>query len=90
MYIVCGCSHEQVLWRQARVQTPLTVGYMSFSEDPRLSVEHRATNWNLVIRDVQLKDAGVYECQISSKMRHLRHHVTLMVTGQYTAYLTYF
>lgn len=64
--------------------TPISVGYMSFSEDPRYSVEHDqgGVKWNLIIRDVQLKDSGVYECQVSSRMRHLRHHVTLMVTGE--------
>ncbi|GFO36459.1 hemicentin-1 [Plakobranchus ocellatus] len=73
---------KNVIWRLASDPSPLTVGTMGFSEDPRLSVEHdERGNWNLIIKDVTLKDAGVYECQVSSKIRHLRHHVTLMVTA---------
>ncbi|XP_025077801.1 zwei Ig domain protein zig-8-like [Pomacea canaliculata] len=36
-------------------------------------------HWNLLIKRVRLQDAGVYECQVSSKLRHLRHHVLLEV-----------
>ncbi|KAK7116726.1 hypothetical protein V1264_002356 [Littorina saxatilis] len=35
--------------------------------------------WNLLIHKVELRDAGVYECQVSSKLRHLRHHILLEV-----------
>ena len=57
---------------------------MSFVSDVRIEVEHPpgSSQWNLVIRDLQPEDAGVYECQISSKIRHLRHHVTLLVLGE--------
>ena len=62
----------------------LTVGLMSFVGDVRIEVEHPpgSSQWNLVIRDLRQDDAGVYECQISSRMRHAsRHHVTLLVKG---------
>ena len=75
---------RQVSWRKASNNKVLTVGLVSFVDDIRMEVEHPpgSSQWNLVIRDLQLDDAGVYECQISSKIRHLRHHVTLLVKGE--------
>ncbi|XP_070185144.1 zwei Ig domain protein zig-8-like [Littorina saxatilis] len=71
----------EVSWRKVSNEQVLTVGLVSFVDDPRLEVEHPpgSIQWNLVIRDLQPGDAGVYECQVSSKSRHLRHHVTLLV-----------
>ncbi|KAL8580631.1 hypothetical protein ACOMHN_043447 [Nucella lapillus] len=71
----------RVIWRRASDSNPLTVGRESFHEDNRIMSEHELHSdyWNLVIRRVQLRDAGVYECQVSSKLRHLRHHVLLQI-----------
>ncbi|KAJ8304372.1 hypothetical protein KUTeg_017955 [Tegillarca granosa] len=35
--------------------------------------------WNLIIRNVQPVDSGIYECQVSSKRRTLRQNITLTV-----------
>ena len=75
----------QVIWRRASDSNPLTVGRESFRNDNgRIMSEHEPGSdyWNLLIHQVQLRDAGVYECQVSSKLRHLRHHVLLEVHGQ--------
>ena len=75
----------QVIWRRASDSNPLTVGRESFRNDNgRIMSEHEPGSdyWNLLIHQVQLGDAGVYECQVSSKLRHLRHHVLLEVHGQ--------
>ncbi|KAK7496895.1 hypothetical protein BaRGS_00011875 [Batillaria attramentaria] len=80
-----GCPpRNQVVWRKASETIPLTVGLVPFVEDPRMEVEHPpgSSQWNLVIRNLRPEDAGVYECQVSSKVRHLRHHVTLLVKDE--------
>ncbi|XP_076443954.1 roundabout homolog 1-like [Babylonia areolata] len=80
----CGVvelDDKKVIWRRASDSNPLTVGRESFHEDNRIMSEHEphSNYWNLLIHRVQLRDAGVYECQVSSKLRHLRHHVLLQV-----------
>lgn len=57
---------------------------MTFVEDDRISVEHPPSTgqWNLMIKRVEIEDAGVYECQVASTARHLRKHVLLVVKGR--------
>lgn len=45
----------------------LTVGQYTFVNDERFSVFLAAETWTLVIKFAQARDAGVYECQISSE-----------------------
>ncbi|KAL8575191.1 hypothetical protein ACOMHN_042501 [Nucella lapillus] len=77
---------KSVSWRKVSSNKVLTVGSVSFSGNPRYEVEHPpgSSLWNLIIRDLRSSDAGVYECQISAKVRHLRHHVTLLVSDEVT------
>lgn len=42
----------------------------------------QVTNWNLIIQHVRPEDAGVYECQVTSRDGHVRH-VHLNVVGEY-------
>ncbi|XP_025077204.1 uncharacterized protein LOC112553928 [Pomacea canaliculata] len=82
---------RQVIWRKASSTSPITVGTDSFVEDARIEAEHPpgSSQWNLVIRDLRPEDAGVYECQVSSKQfRYLRHHVTLLVSGKSRFFLS--
>jgi hypothetical protein len=74
----------QVIWRRASTSNPLTVGTESFTTSNRFMAEHlpETHHWNLVIKRVEIRDAGVYECQVSSKLRHLRTHVLLEVHGE--------
>ncbi|XP_076465784.1 lachesin-like [Babylonia areolata] len=78
---VVELDDKKVIWRRASDSNPLTVGCESFREDNRIMSEHEPDSdyWNLLIHKVKLSDAGVYECQVSSKLRHLRHHVLLQV-----------
>eukprot|EP00106_Octopus_bimaculoides_P003891 XP_014771333.1 PREDICTED: protogenin A-like isoform X2 [Octopus bimaculoides] len=62
-----------VVWRKASDPNPLTVGREKFADDPYIGVSHQATNWNLIIRNVQPRHAGVYECQVSSVHQLIRH-----------------
>ncbi|KAK7477675.1 hypothetical protein BaRGS_00031059 [Batillaria attramentaria] len=79
--LLAGQCKYKIIWRRASDANPLTVGKESFLDDSRIMLEHepKSSSWNLLIRDVRLDDAGVYECQVSSKLRHLRHHVLLEV-----------
>ncbi|KAL8565201.1 hypothetical protein ACOMHN_001099 [Nucella lapillus] len=78
---VVDLDDKKVIWRRASDSNPLTVGRESFREDSRIMSKHEPQSdfWNLLIHKVRLSDAGVYECQVSSKLRHLRHHVLLEV-----------
>ncbi|KAL8622763.1 hypothetical protein ACOMHN_026884 [Nucella lapillus] len=80
---VDNLGRRKVSWRKLPGEI-LTVGLVSFVDDERIEVEHPpgSSQWNLVIRDLQPEDAGVFECQISSKIKHLRHHVTLLVQNE--------
>ncbi|CAG5126222.1 unnamed protein product, partial [Candidula unifasciata] len=76
-------ENRRVIWRKASDPNPLTVGRESFYNNDRYLVEHEPgeDTWNLIIQQVRLSDAGVYECQVSSRLRHLRQHVLLTVKG---------
>ena len=56
----------QVTWIRHRDVHVLTVGEYTYTTDERFTARHnRATDeWVLVIKYVQERDAGVYECQI--------------------------
>ena len=71
----------QVTWRRAASLNPLTIGKMTFTEDKDYEVLHTgANNWNLLIKNVQPKHAGTYECQISTKDK-MKRIVRLNVLG---------
>ncbi|XP_067667724.1 kin of IRRE-like protein 2 isoform X2 [Haliotis asinina] len=74
-------STKKVIWRKGSDPNPLTIGKRTFVDDKRVIIEHTPLhrNWNLLIKQIQLDDEGMYECQVSSKARHLRHHVYLTV-----------
>ncbi|XP_046354793.2 kin of IRRE-like protein 2 isoform X1 [Haliotis rufescens] len=74
-------STKKVIWRKGSDPNPLTIGKRTFVDDKRVIIEHTPLhrNWNLLIKRIQLDDEGMYECQVSSKARHLRHHVYLTV-----------
>ncbi|XP_071091280.1 lachesin-like isoform X1 [Haliotis cracherodii] len=78
---VQNLGKKRVGWRRASAPNPLTIGTMTFVEDDRISVEHPPSTgqWNLMIKRVEIEDAGVYECQVASTARHLRKHVLLVV-----------
>ncbi|KAK3096643.1 hypothetical protein FSP39_001982 [Pinctada imbricata] len=72
---------KSVVWRKATKKTPLTVGTFTYVGDSRYQIHHviHRDQWNLHIRNVSRDDAGVYECQVSSKQRDIRRHFTLKV-----------
>ncbi|XP_071540887.1 uncharacterized protein [Panulirus ornatus] len=55
-----------VSWIRKRDYQLLTVGLHAHSSDDRFSVNYVHWDWQLHVRYVQPRDAGVYECQVSS------------------------
>ncbi|XP_042212066.1 uncharacterized protein LOC121859337 [Homarus americanus] len=55
-----------VSWVRKRDYQLLTVGLHTHSSDDRFSINYVHWDWQLHIRYVQPRDAGVYECQVSS------------------------
>ncbi|KAH9508554.1 hypothetical protein Btru_052011 [Bulinus truncatus] len=76
---VANLGDRKVVWRLAANDTIFTIGDHIFTEDPRVAVKHNKGMWNLIIKDVQQRDAGLYECQISSVEKYLRSYVALHV-----------
>ncbi|GFO44678.1 roundabout-like protein 1 [Plakobranchus ocellatus] len=76
--LVCGIENlgtRTVIWRRASDPNPLTIGDSVYVSNSRYSTSARPTDkeWLLVITDVRPEDAGVYECQISSKQKLINH-----------------
>ncbi|KAL8598453.1 hypothetical protein ACOMHN_032730 [Nucella lapillus] len=72
----CAVKHlgtKQVAWRRIEEDDFLTIGEMTWISDNKIAVEHtdgegETSHWNLVIDKVTPDDAGVYECQVTSKL----------------------
>ncbi|KAL4227804.1 hypothetical protein ACF0H5_013241 [Mactra antiquata] len=74
---------KQVIWKKRNELHPLTYGKMTYINDDDYTVDHNphSDEWNLVIKNVQLKHAGEYECQISTT-EDLRKYVQLNVIDE--------
>ncbi|ESO88330.1 hypothetical protein LOTGIDRAFT_126369, partial [Lottia gigantea] len=88
--LICTVNNlgtKKVIWRRASEFNPLTIGTKTFVGNYRIHVEHTplGNDWNLLIKKVQIDDAGKYECQISAKQRNLRRFVTLTVLGKWVS-----
>lgn len=75
--------YPQVIWRKISDGNVLSVGTYMMVGDGSYSISHRDSRneWNLVIKNVQLYHAGLYECQISTK-EVISKNITLNVIGQ--------
>lgn len=73
----------QVSWIRKRDLHILTFGQVTYTNDARFSVIKSASGdmWTLRIRSVQLRDAGLYECQVSSEPK-ISKAVRLKVVGE--------
>ncbi|XP_048737089.2 hemicentin-1-like isoform X2 [Ostrea edulis] len=74
---------KEVAWRKLSMDYPLTVGTFVFEKDDHISVDHQdisddIAEWNLIIKRVEPRHSGTYECQISST-RVLTYHVHLHI-----------
>ncbi|XP_039291714.1 zwei Ig domain protein zig-8 isoform X2 [Nilaparvata lugens] len=73
-------SNKSVSWIRHRDAHILTVDRYTFIADDRFQsfLVESASTWNLQIKYVQERDAGVYECQVNADPK-LSHRVTLIV-----------
>ncbi|XP_045591404.1 zwei Ig domain protein zig-8 [Procambarus clarkii] len=78
--VVLHLNDKSVTWLRQRDLHILTAGFHTYSADQRFQVVHAegGTEWTLVVRYSQLRDAGVYECQVNTEPK-LSRHVTLRV-----------
>ncbi|XP_052230704.1 lachesin-like isoform X2 [Dreissena polymorpha] len=83
---VLGCSvynlgTKTVVWRRQESSFPLTSGTMTVVADERIQIGHVdfKNQWDLMIKNVQPEDEGVYECQVASTNKYMRRMVTLTV-----------
>lgn len=96
--VVNNLGDKTVSWIRRRDFHVLTVGLDTYTTDDRFEAIHmeRNNDWTLKIKYTQLKDAGVYECQVSSdpkislfvnvsvvvaKAEILGHHPLFVKTG---------
>lgn len=73
----------QVSWiRKADIHI-LTMGKIVYTTDKRFSIEHsRASdNWILKLRNAQVEDSGIYECQINTEPKRSKAYL-LQVVGK--------
>lgn len=59
----------QVSWIRKRDLHILTAGIFTYTSDQRFQVirPEKSDNWTLQIRFPQLRDSGVYECQVNTE-----------------------
>jgi len=80
-------STPQVAWIRHRDLHILTVGTYTYTTDQRFQTSyHRDIDeWTLQIKWAQQRDAGVYECQISTQPVR-SYSVNLNIVGEYPLY----
>ncbi|XP_045120827.1 lachesin-like [Portunus trituberculatus] len=72
-YLHCRVSdlgdNEKVSWIRQRDLHVMSSGRVVFASDQRFQVIHpeKSENWTLQIKFAQLRDAGVYECQVNTE-----------------------
>lgn len=66
--VVNNLGDKTVSWIRRRDFHVLTVGLDTYTTDDRFEAIHmeRNNDWTLKVKFAQLKDAGLYECQVSS------------------------
>ncbi|XP_055879393.1 zwei Ig domain protein zig-8-like isoform X4 [Biomphalaria glabrata] len=81
---VDNLGDHTVVWRKLPQSAPLTIGSKSWTRDKRIHSEHvpNSSQWNLVVENVTVSDAGQYECHVSKRKSQLRHRVSLIVKAK--------
>lgn len=87
-YLPCRVKqlgNKSVSWIRRRDAHILTVDRYTFIADDRFQafLVEATDTWTLQVKYVQARDAGQYECQVSTEPK-MSHFITLNVVGQYT------
>ncbi|XKL68758.1 hypothetical protein PGB90_006527 [Kerria lacca] len=72
---------RRVSWIRQKDLLILTSGIITFTADGRFQIDRsrdESNSWDLIIREVQLTDAGFYECQINTEPK-LKQSVRLII-----------
>ncbi|XP_023346824.1 protein sidekick-2 [Eurytemora carolleeae] len=82
---VRNVNNKTVSWIRHRDILLLAIGRYTYTSDYRFKAIHKlmSEDYLLQIRPVQMDDAGLYECQVSSTPP-LSHHIYLSVAEPYT------
>lgn len=82
--MICIFCIFQVTWIRHRDVHILTVGEYTYTTDQRFLARHNQNTdeWTLVIKYVQERDAGIYECQIPSRIPR-SYPINLNIVGKY-------
>jgi len=72
------------MWRKGDIVEPLTIGGIVFSQQTNFDINQNDPYWNLLIKNVQVRHAGEYMCQIST-VDKLTKAVHLNVIGEYVS-----
>ena len=88
VYCIYTCIFAQVTWIRHRDVHILTVGEYTYTTDQRFLARHNQNTdeWTLVIKYVQERDAGIYECQIPSRIPR-SYPINLNIVGKCTKLL---
>ena len=80
----------QVTWIRHRDVHILTVGEYTYTTDQRFMARHNhdTDEWVLVIKYVQERDAGIYECQIPSSVPR-SYPINLNIVGKSNILVSY-
>lgn len=78
-------SKLQVSWLRHRDVHILTVGSYTYTSDQRFQANHETNHdeWILQIKWAQKRDAGIYECQITTQPVR-SYFVNLNVVGKFS------
>ncbi|CAG7692176.1 unnamed protein product [Allacma fusca] len=79
-------GNKSVSWIRKRDSHILTVDRYTFIADERFQVLHNGDTWTLQIKYVQSRDAGMYECQVTSEPK-MSHFVQMEVVVPQTKIL---
>lgn len=86
-YLPCKVKqlgNKSVSWIRKRDAHILTVDRYTFIADDRFQafLVEATDTWTLQVKYVQARDAGQYECQVSTEPK-MSHFITLNVVGKY-------
>ncbi|XP_050728064.1 zwei Ig domain protein zig-8-like [Eriocheir sinensis] len=74
-------NEAQVSWIRKRDLHVMSSGMVVFASDQRFQVVHpeKSENWTLHIRFAQVRDSGVYECQVNTEPKmSLGYHLNVV------------
>lgn len=88
-YLPCRVKqlgNKSVSWIRRRDAHILTVDRYTFIADDRFQafLVEATDTWTLQVKYVQARDAGQYECQVSTEPK-MSHFITLNVVGKYSS-----